>query len=344
MPKISSRFLLTRNNVEYGELLAVDGGDPTIRMVASAEVKMVLEGTFLQNPEMNLVTDHIKPMFYVDDKKYQMGEFVITDATISTVEGKRKELTLTAYDLTYLAKQSKIENRLLLPKGSLYTAAISSLLVDSGLTSFVVVPNSATFSTDREDWEPGTSRLEIVNDLLAEINYNSAWMDLNGIVQITAYQQPTAEAVSIEYRNDKFSVLYPEDSSMTDVFDKPNVFIAVVENPDLPENLRAEAVNDDPSIEYSTVNRGRIAQYERLDNIASQSELQSYVNNQKIKSMMATQEIEFETEANPAHGAFEILALYKDELTGIYEETEWNFPFAPGRPMAHRARRAIFSD
>ena len=83
-------------------------------------------------------------------------------------------------------------------------------------------------------------------------------------------------------------------------------------------------------------------QYEKLDNIASQEELQAYVDNLKFKSLMATQEIEFSTAANPVHSAFDVIGLYKDDLTGIYEETEWSFSFTPGEPMTHRARRAIF--
>lgn len=342
MPEIKSKFLLSRNNVDFSELLAVDGGNPTIRMVVSAEVKMVLEGTFLQNPQMNFIQDHLKPVFYIDGKGYQVGEYIVTDAVLNTVDGTRKELEITAYDLTYLAKQSKIEDRLLIKAGTLYTDAIRAQIVDSGILNFIVVPNTATFATDREDWEPGTSRLQIINDLLSEINYNSLWMDLSGTVRGTPYQQPLAENITIEYRNDQYSILYPDDSSTTDIFDKPNVFIAVVENPDLPENLRAEAVNDDPTVPYSTVNRGRIAQYEKLDNIASQAELQAYVDNLKFKSLMSTQEIEFSTAANPVHSAFDIIGFYKDDLTGIYEETEWSFPFTPGQAMTHRVRRAIF--
>lgn len=342
MPEITSKFILSRNNIDYGELLAIDGGNPSIRMVSSAEVKMVLDGTFLQNPQMNLIKDHLKPVYYIDGKGYQVGEYIITDAVLNTVEGTRKELNLTAYDLTYLAKRSKIEDRILIKSGTLYTDAIRAQIVDSGILNFIVVPNTATFSTDREDWEPGTSRLQIINDLLSEINYNSLWMDLSGTVRGTPYQQPLAENITIEYRNNEYSFLYPDDSSTTDVFEKPNVFIAVVENPDFPQNLRAVAVNDDPTIDYSTVNRGRVAQYEKLDNIASQAELQAYVDNLKFKSLMSTQEIEFSTAANPIHGAFDIIALYKDDLTGIYEETEWSFPFSPGQSMTHRARRAIF--
>ena len=82
--------------------------------------------------------------------------------------------------------------------------------------------------------------------------------------------------------------------------------------------------------------------HQKLSEEISEEELQAYVDNLKFKSLMATQEIEFSTAANPVHSAFDIIGLYKDDLTGIYEETEWSFSFTPGEPMTHRARRAIF--
>ena len=64
----------------------------------------------------------------------------------------RPVVSLTAYDLTYLAMSSKIETRLHLAKGTLYTAAIQALLVESGITDFFVEANTATLQADREDW------------------------------------------------------------------------------------------------------------------------------------------------------------------------------------------------
>lgn len=342
MPKVTSRFCVARNGVSFGELLAIDGGGASLRMVSSAAVKMVLEGNFLQNEDVNLLTDHIRPEMTIDGATYSLGEYIITDAISRTVDGVRAEMEITAYDLTYLAERSKLEDRLHLDKGESYISAIQSQLIASGITRFLVEPNSAVLAEDREDWDPGTSRLTVINDLLAEINYNSLWMDLSGVVRGTLYRPPSAENITIEYRNDEYSLLYPDDSSTLDVFDKANVFIAVVENPDKNQNMRATAVNDDPSIPYSTVNRGRIAQYEKLDNIASQEELQAYVDNLLIKSLMATQEIEFSTAANPVHAAYDVIGLYKDDLTGLYEETEWSLPFTPGEAMTHRAKRVVY--
>ena len=86
---------------------------------------------------------------------------------------------------------SKIETRLHLAKGTLYTAAIQALLVESGIMDFFVEANTATLQADREDWEPGTDRLTIINALAAEINYNSIWMDGGGTVHCSAFRMPS---------------------------------------------------------------------------------------------------------------------------------------------------------
>ena len=70
-----------------------------------------------------------------------------------------------------------------------------------------------------------------------------------------------------------------------DMFDHPNVFIVEVDNPDFESAMRAEAVNDRPDSPFSVVTLGRrVVSYEKLDNIASQAELQAYADNKLLKA------------------------------------------------------------
>lgn len=340
MPVVSSEFRVLRNGVEYTKLKPTDS--PSVSMTADAEVKMTVQGFFELNDNINYITDRVCPYLTIDGKSYQAGEFVITDASTQTDSYGLKKVNLEGYDLTYLAKTSKIEERIFLAAGTKYTDIIKNLIVESGITKFIVVPNDAVLQTDREDWEPSTERLEIINTLLKEINYNSLWMDLGGVVRATPYQKPAPDNISITYRNDEYSLLYPEDSSAMDIFNKPNVFIAVVENPDLETPMKAMSVNDNPANIFSTISQGRrILDYEKLDNIAGQRELQDYVDNKKFKSLMTSQSIEFTTAANPVHSCFEVIALYKGDLTGIYEETGWELSFTPGNGMKHTAKKVV---
>ena len=289
MSNVSVEYLLLRDNVEFSRLTAFKGGGAAISVTADAAVKWALSGKFAQNRAVNYLTDVIQPVLTIDGVRRPLGKYIPTDA-YTEHDGMRPVVSLTAYDLTYLAMSSKIETRLHLAKGTLYTAAIQALLVESGITDFFVEANTATLQADREDWEPGTDRLTIINALAAEINYNSIWMDGGGTVHCSAFRMPSADAISVTYRDGEYSIQYPEWTQAVDLFDHPNVFIAEVDNPDLETSMRAVSVNDRPDSVFSTANLGRrVVSYEKLDNIASQAELQAYADNKRFKSLQSTE-------------------------------------------------------
>ena len=218
MSNVSVEYLVLRDNVEYSRLTACKGGGAAISVTADAAVKWALSGKFAQNSDVNYLTDVIQPVLTIDGVRRPLGKYIPTDA-YTEHDGMRPVVSLTAYDLTYLARSSKIETRLHLAKGTLYTAAIQALLVESGITDFFVEENTATLQADREDWEPGTDRLTIINALAAEINYNSIWMDGGGTVHCSAFRMPSADAISVTYRDGEYSVQYPEWTQAVDLFD-----------------------------------------------------------------------------------------------------------------------------
>lgn len=244
---------------------------------------------------------------------------------------------------SYLAMSSKIETRLHLAKGTLYTAAIQALLVESGITDFFVEANTATLQADREDWEPGTDRLTIINALAAEINYNSIWMDGSGTVHCSAFRMPSADAISVTYRDGEYSIQYPEWSETVDMFDHPNVFIVEVDNPDLDSSMRAVSVNDRPDSVFSTVNLGRrVVSYEKLDNIASQAELQAYADNKRFKSLQSTETRTFYTGPSGRHAVFDLVELVRDGESTLYEETGWRLELEQPYKMTHTGKRVVY--
>ena len=281
-------------------------------------------------------------VYRIDGVRQPLGKYIPTDA-YTEHDGMRPVVSLTAYDLTYLAMSSKIETRLHLAKGTLYTAAIQALLVESGITDFFVEANTATLQADREDWEPGTDRLTIINDLAAEINYNSIWMDGGGTVHCSAFRMPSADAISVTYRDGEYSIQYPEWSETVDMFDHPNVFIVEVDNPDLDSSMRAVSVNDRPDSVFSIVNLGRrVVSYEKLDNIASQAELQAYADNKRFKSLQSTETRTFYTGPSGRHAVFDLVELVRDGESTLYEETGWRLELEQPYKMTHTGKRVVY--
>lgn len=339
---ISVEYLVLRNNVECTRLIADAETNAQISMDNTAEIKMTLTGDFEINDQVNTLTDRLQVIMHIDGAARPLGKYVICSIEPQTTPAGRRVGSFTAYDLTYLVQGSKTEKRHYIAAGTKYTDALQTLLIESGITDYIIEPSDATIRTDREDWEPGTSRLTICNDLLAEINYNSLWMDLQGTIRCNKYRQATAENIAHSYSPGQYSMLYPETSQVIDTFNRANVFIRVVEDAESTTPLRAESVNNDPDSALSTVNQlRRVVDYDTLDNIASQGELQAYVDNLKFKSLLATTETTFSTGPNPVHQAFDVIVLSFGPDSGIYAETSWSIDLSAPYKMQHTGKRVM---
>ena len=106
------------------------------------------------------------------------------------------------------------------------------------------------------EWEPGTSKLRILNDLLAAINYESASFDERGRLVCQPYLSPSARAASYVYAADEWSPVTGNVDQTLDLFDVPNKWVLVKSEADQAP-LTSVYVNDLPSSPTSTVSRGR---------------------------------------------------------------------------------------
>lgn len=338
--EVYPRFDVIRNGVAFDCLEAVD--TPSVRMSSDAAIKLVLSGTFRHNPRINYLTDRIRAYLVIDGREFPCGEFVTASVRLSQ-DGEGPPLAeLSCYDLTYLVQRKRTESRLHFSAGQRYDGVIQGLLLEAGLSRFLLQPTSQTLQTDREDWDAGTSYLDMINALLSEINYDSLAMDLSGNLLLQAKRKGLAEEITHTYRAGETSLLSPEAASSNDVFGKANVFTVTVSNPDLPEPMTATAVNDSPSSLFSTVYLGRIAApVEQLDNISSQDQLQAKAEDLKFQSLLSSEDITFSTALNPVHGVRDVIALHHPAARGIYLETQWELPMKAGELMAHTARKAV---
>ena len=199
-----SEAWVKRRGVEYAQLRVASASPPTVRMDLSAEVKMscTCSVEFPDGGAFDYVNDVLVLYVVLNGAKAKFGEYLIT-ASQEVNDGYSTEIQLSAFDITHRAYKSKTENRVFFTAGSLYTNAVEQMLVLSGLTNFVITPSALTFATDREDWDPGTTRLAIINQLLQEMNYNTLCMNLDGVVIASPYQNPYFMTPTIIYTNNQ---------------------------------------------------------------------------------------------------------------------------------------------
>ena len=338
---VKYRVDVLRGNVPFSQMHFSD--PPSIYMNADAEIKLTMRGEFLQNDQFDTVRDELRPMMILDSVEYPLGVYRVgTAQTIENAAGV-KRVSFEAYDRSVVLTWAKTESRDYWPAGTAYDTIIQHYLTDAGITQAVVVPSSAVLQSDREDWDIGTSYLTIINTLLSEINYNSLWFDLAGAARVEPYIAPNASNIAHRIgAAEGVTVLRPEYTSQIDIFAQPNVFIAILENPEYPEPMIAKAVNDTPASKLSTISRGvRIPRVYQVDNIASAEDLQSYVERLRNESMQLSEIVSIQTANLPGHNVGDVVALTHPDLTGLFREISWSMTLQAGALMSHTLQRVV---
>lgn len=315
---------------------------PEVQNVAASVLKMSMRGTFLQpENEIRWLTDRIRPVLIINGNEFPVGWYIPTTPEW-TVEGERKILNLEGYSMLYLAERVKIPSGYTIAKGTNYIGAVQELLRTAGITRYDAEETTLVLATDRADWEPGTTVLTVINQLLSEINYRSAWVDLSGRVRLTKYRKPGTENIQHIYNAGDYSIISANASVTTDYFDKANVFRVVCASPDLNAPLIAEVENNDPNSAFSTVSLGvRIVETMEVDSVPDMETLQEMAETMYTKSLQTTETVQFTTALAPVHETHDVVALGLDGATGIYTETEWRMVLDASGEMIHKAERVV---
>lgn len=355
------RYKLLRNGAEYGELFTGDSS-PTLRMDSSGEIKMSLQGDFLpiaidkngNEVEVNWLADEIEPFLTVDGVEEPLG--VLLPAKVTPSKNKNAEtLNVQCFDRCWLVRDTKVEGSIYLTSGTNYLTAIEGLLTSSGISAIIKTPSTATLTEDREDWQTGDSYLTIVNQLLSEINYKQLWFNNNGVAILEPASVPTAANIDYTFTSEKPDPLnakeveairvYPTISRETDIYQSPNVFIAVCSNADKNSAMMATAENTNPLSPLSINRRGRrIVQVVNVDNIASQTELEAYASKLLNDSMLTGETIRVETALQHGFGVQDVVALrYEDDVLGICVEKAWEMQLTVGGHMTHTLDKVVIA-
>ena len=354
-------YKVLRNGVDYAYLRAK--GAPTIRMQRSSEIKMSFQGEFEPGAfdadgntvEMNWLADEVEVILIIDGVQSPLGVFSAAKAP-ETDDDETKTVSVQAFDRCWRVRDTRVESRPYWAAGTPYLDAVEQMIVSAGVNRIIAIPNDAAFYTDREDWDIGTSNLEIINDLLAEISYKPLWFDGEGVAMLEPFSVPTAE--SIEHT---LSDLVERVSGMpdpakierligkkitrtTDVYEAPNVWICVCDNPDFPAPLVAVSENNNVNSPLSTVRRGRrIVKKVDVKNIASQLELQNYADTLRNQSMISGEIIELKTALLPGYGVDDVVALQFGDYDGIGLDHEWTMTLTVGAPMQHKIEKVVYN-
>lgn len=342
---IDFRYTIQRNGADYCELYTMSSGGASIKMNESSSVKTSLSGDFLiPGKEINWLTDEIQAKLIINGSASSCGVF-LSSVVSEHEDGANRYLHIDALDRGWIVQDSRTESRVFIPAGTNYIEAIVSVLGRAGISQIVSTPTDFVTAEDRDDWNVGTSILEIVNQLLSEISYKPLWFNGDGAAMLEPASSPSAQNIDHMLDDTKIeSLLMPRISKQTNLYNKPNAFVCICSNADKEDGMVAIGENTNPQSPLSISRRGRkITQTVQVPNTPSQAALQLYADRMVTDSLTSGETITVTTALIPGFGVGDVTAIKYGDLMAICIERNWSMDLKVGGLMSHTLERVVLN-
>lgn len=272
-----------------------------------------------------------------------MGTFILsTDTTPRATTAGDRQRTFQGYDLLLVLVEDKVTDRYVVAAGTNYITAVTTVLTSSGFTTVALGTTTSTLPAAME-WEPGTPKLTIVNDLLTAINFTSLTMSPMGVPSSAPYTDPDNETAIWEYLLDRNSVVRPGIDTSLDLFDVPNVWVGIVSSPDRPA-LRSVVTNNVDGSRLSTTSRGRNVVRILTDEVKDapdQATLDALVLRYSKEAFQLFEEATFTSALMPFHESGDVAILNYGAGPIRFREHSWDMELKAGGNHKHVFRRTV---
>jgi hypothetical protein len=336
-----------KTNIYRGDFQTVIKGSATVKHTAFADIKRSFKFKARDDISVDWLNDRVKPKMGVlmpdgGTAWFSLGLFLMSSPAVEVSNGGPPMRTVDAYDQTVILINDKITDRYVVAAGSNVITAVSALLTSAGVTLQNLSPSTKTLPSDR-DWDPGTTKLSIINSLLGSINYGSMWFDGDGYAIGRPYMTPSTIPPGWNYLDDSKSMLRKDAVSALDLFNVPNKWIGVVSEPD-QTLITSVYTNSNPDSPTSTVSRGVTYVDYRTDlQAVDQASLDGIVQRIATEASQIYEKVTLKTGLMPHHEHLDVLNVRytKISVENLYQETEWDLPMKVGATMTHSLRRLV---
>lgn len=241
--------LLDRNNIFKKNLRNIESCSISYKFLS--QLKSSANIVMTDDSSIDYLNDRIKAYITINKQQTPLGVFLMSTPS-RDIKDTKTTRNITCYSLLQILLDDKIETRLTLPIG---TNVVNEVKRQIG-SNYSIADSTQTLLSEKI-FEVGTSKLEIINDLLSVINYNSLRVDVNGIFITEPYLLPTDRTIDKVYEEGADSIIISDMTDELDLFNVPNVIVRYTNAVDIDPPLVYTYVNDNASSITSTVNRGR---------------------------------------------------------------------------------------
>lgn len=197
-------------------------------------------------------------------------------------------------DKTSFLDELQLDHTYTLPVGYVVTKAVRELVLEAGEKRFSITDSDRALSAPMS-WNPGTSYLKIINELLDTIGYFAMWADGEGYLRADPYSPPADRPVAFHFRNDARSIVTPEFKLLQAPYKVPNKVIGTSRVEGDEPQLLSVATNENENSPYSYQARGGKWRTETLPDldVTTQEALDEKVLRHLITVTSAARGVEF---------------------------------------------------
>lgn len=242
--------LLDLNDGLIGMLDGVKGGSLNRNVNATIRTGGKMQWSGKGSDQPNWLTCRVRPRYRatLEDGSqidWQMGVFIpATPGLTWTNDVASADVDL--YDKLVVLTDDKVDATYALDAGVVVVQAIRDLIESAGETKHLITDDTETLLTPMT-WEVGTTKLEIINDLLQSINYFSLYCDDAGYYRGEPYLPPADRGLAWEFFDDQNGIYAPGFGQDQDYFGIPNRVVLVGQGTEDTEALVGVYTNDDPT-------------------------------------------------------------------------------------------------
>ncbi|QWW20124.1 hypothetical protein I6B53_03235 [Schaalia sp. 19OD2882] len=246
--------LLDADEQEKGLLDGVTGGDVTL----SAATRLRASGTLQVDEvgqQIDWGTDRVRIDYEANGQAWPIGVFLLSAPTQSFEDGMVSRRVELLGKLAVIDQDATVST-LSLASGTRVTDAVRQILAEAGETRMAVTDSPETLKSQMV-WDPGTSKLTVINDLLDAIGYWALSPDGAGVLQVRPYVRPAARPQSWTFAEGEQAVHSAKWDLEQDLADVPNRVVLVGQGSDDKPALVGVASNEDPDSPFGFPARGR---------------------------------------------------------------------------------------
>lgn len=273
--------------------------------------------------------------------RFQLGLFRLDAPDESLGFRDNDVVTVNASDISVLLMQPSVGEAYTVAAGTQYIDAVAVIIDLLDLRHNLP---AVTFATPIDfTWQPKTSYLAIINDLLSGINHFDLWADVYGVLTTRERVAPVDDVQAVAYRTSQEPRMIrgklPRQKTSVR---PPNRIIAAIKDP-LRSPSAGVAENVDPASPSSTSNVEISVQEYNVDRIVNTAIATDWAAYEVRVRTGKGETANLATHLDPRREAHEVylLTYYDHEVETLWRVAGWSITLSTGAAMVHKLERAL---